>query len=945
MGFLTQRQADLALLTRWQTKRDAHAFHELTGRYSGLVFNTCRRVLRNESEAEDVTQECFLKLATSEIAIESSLGAWLHRLATHRAIDHLRSESKRRLREHAYAGEQSQVSVPEWDELQGQIDAAIDALPEDQRRVLVAHFLEGKTQKGIAKDLGVSRRVVAYRIQKAIDQVRARLRRQGAGAELKHLDGMLVSGALACLGKAVPANLSGSLAKLSISGLPPIRDGAIAATSIHQLFTLAFGVLAMKKVLAVVVALIVLAAGWYLSKGGSVEESHTIAQTDMGASTEKPAADEQKAAMSASPGMETAGAPASSRATRESVPEEAPATPAKASPYIHETDQVATVSGLVLDLEDAPIAGATVRVIATGLEANPGETASRSDYRRAAIEVLRSAEHAFMAKTDAHGVFRVEGIRYMGMAIGSAEAEGFALESQVLLLNPNDDQEVTFRLSEGFPLEGRVLSALGAPVTDGTVSVSALVTGTSVSAGPAGLNSSATTDEKGEFCLWLKPWGDGEAQASFEVSSMTHGKTSIRDITILPGTPITLKYQPTSSMHGTLSLPEGAPAKGYTVRLTGQIVVRKPNGGTTTSMGFEYSAQAAANGEYRIEGIDSAQVYTADVLMPSGEMVAAGRDPGAFVAGEDKQWDYAIEKHATLKGKVYGTETRLPLPGRIVRCTRIDAPVSTSAAELHTMTGADGAYSLQVHSGQGLYRVHADYGMDANGADFGGVEQNYTKQVALAPGKEETVDLELPEPWKCRFVITDGVGAPIEGATAYVQESLSTGSTISNVYPAKSDRSGRIEIAGLTPGSTAAFRFERAGFLKASLHLTSGEMSGMEPITLSGSAGQEFPEQNVVLYRATSVEAALVDSAGQALAKTPLVVNVYEGDALIASAKTTTDANGVISIQGGVPAVTGSIEILTGKDGADAGSGLGYTSPEMALPADEIIDLGTLTLD
>jgi len=50
--------ADGRLLERWVQLRDAEAFNEIVSRYAGMVFGTCRRILANTEDAEDVTQEC-----------------------------------------------------------------------------------------------------------------------------------------------------------------------------------------------------------------------------------------------------------------------------------------------------------------------------------------------------------------------------------------------------------------------------------------------------------------------------------------------------------------------------------------------------------------------------------------------------------------------------------------------------------------------------------------------------------------------------------------------------------------------------------------------------------------------------------------------------------------------------------------------------------------------
>ena len=71
-----QAPTDFALLERWKSQRDAHAFKALTQRYGGMVFSVCNRVLKNAADAEEIAQECFLKLAQHPEKPERSVGPW-----------------------------------------------------------------------------------------------------------------------------------------------------------------------------------------------------------------------------------------------------------------------------------------------------------------------------------------------------------------------------------------------------------------------------------------------------------------------------------------------------------------------------------------------------------------------------------------------------------------------------------------------------------------------------------------------------------------------------------------------------------------------------------------------------------------------------------------------------------------------------------------------------
>ena len=94
---------DTALLDKWVRERDAEAFRQLASRYSALVYATCVRVLRDPIEAEDAAQECFEALARTDRAVGPYLGAWLHRVATNRCRDRIKTEVRRRARENLHA--------------------------------------------------------------------------------------------------------------------------------------------------------------------------------------------------------------------------------------------------------------------------------------------------------------------------------------------------------------------------------------------------------------------------------------------------------------------------------------------------------------------------------------------------------------------------------------------------------------------------------------------------------------------------------------------------------------------------------------------------------------------------------------------------------------------------------------------------------------------------
>jgi len=149
----------------------------IVAHYTDMVYSTCRRVLGNEAEAADVAQETFFQFYRQADEITTSIGAWLHAVATRRAIDLVRQNASRRRREELYATEHVFGRVPDsWAEVEPLVDEALEALSDDQRELVVVHFLERRTLTELADDSGVSQPTMSRRMASALDALRAQLR-------------------------------------------------------------------------------------------------------------------------------------------------------------------------------------------------------------------------------------------------------------------------------------------------------------------------------------------------------------------------------------------------------------------------------------------------------------------------------------------------------------------------------------------------------------------------------------------------------------------------------------------------------------------------------------------------------------------------------------------------------------------------------------------------
>jgi len=208
------KPADSVLLEAWIVKRDAEAFAQLVKRYAGLVYSAAVRVLGNAAEAEDVSQDCFLVLADAELPGPKSLPAWLHVVATRRALNKVRNDQARQRRERAQLDQAANCSNPDWDDIESFIDEAIGELPDEIRFAVTAHFLLQRTHRSIAKESGVARQTVTRRITKGVEEVRLALAQRGITAPATLLGALLAENASG----AVPEQLISNLGKVAVAG-------------------------------------------------------------------------------------------------------------------------------------------------------------------------------------------------------------------------------------------------------------------------------------------------------------------------------------------------------------------------------------------------------------------------------------------------------------------------------------------------------------------------------------------------------------------------------------------------------------------------------------------------------------------------------------------------------------------------------------------------------
>src|SRR6516165_6419960 len=172
---------DGQLLDRFLARRDEAAFAALVRRHGPMVLGVCRRVLRNQADAEDAFQATFLVLVRKAAAIRSqNVGSWLYGVAHNTALKALAMNRKRRTKEREVGSvPRTRTAEPGGCELRALLDAELSRLPDRYRAPLVLCDLEGKTIKEAARHLGWPQGTAATRLARGRTLLARRLAKHG----------------------------------------------------------------------------------------------------------------------------------------------------------------------------------------------------------------------------------------------------------------------------------------------------------------------------------------------------------------------------------------------------------------------------------------------------------------------------------------------------------------------------------------------------------------------------------------------------------------------------------------------------------------------------------------------------------------------------------------------------------------------------------------------
>ena len=190
--------SDETLLSRLGTG-DAEALGFLFERFAVVVRRIGRRILRDDSEAEDLVQDLFLFIQRKCGIFDSSKSSarsWIIQMAYHRALARRRYLTSRQFYSRAEIGNDANqvVGIPTGETDYSQeavfgrngLSKVLKSLTEDQREILRLHFFEGYTLAEIGKKVAQPLGNVRHHYYRGLDKLRKHMFANGVPVEKHH---------------------------------------------------------------------------------------------------------------------------------------------------------------------------------------------------------------------------------------------------------------------------------------------------------------------------------------------------------------------------------------------------------------------------------------------------------------------------------------------------------------------------------------------------------------------------------------------------------------------------------------------------------------------------------------------------------------------------------------------------------------------------------------
>lgn len=161
---------------------DMGAFEEIYRSTAGFVYNVALRITNNRSDADEVTQDTFVKVHRNlkGFAFRSSFRTWVYRIAANTALNHIKSAAKHVAGRATYdpaihdrPAAPDVTGVIDRQDARHLLEAMLGTLDPDQRACIVLREIQGLDYQEIAETLNININTVRSRLKRAREKLLA----------------------------------------------------------------------------------------------------------------------------------------------------------------------------------------------------------------------------------------------------------------------------------------------------------------------------------------------------------------------------------------------------------------------------------------------------------------------------------------------------------------------------------------------------------------------------------------------------------------------------------------------------------------------------------------------------------------------------------------------------------------------------------------------------
>ena len=171
------RPTDIELIREVLQGSNARAFETLMKRYTSQVYGAALRLVKDEENAQEVTQMAFIQAYRQLDSWRGeNFGVWMTIIANHIALRMLEKEKRRQTEPLDENTDPPNEEYNEQRELQLQaLEKAITQLSEDERQIIQWHYYEGVTLQAIAQRVGQTENNIKVRIFRIRERLKRRI--------------------------------------------------------------------------------------------------------------------------------------------------------------------------------------------------------------------------------------------------------------------------------------------------------------------------------------------------------------------------------------------------------------------------------------------------------------------------------------------------------------------------------------------------------------------------------------------------------------------------------------------------------------------------------------------------------------------------------------------------------------------------------------------------